>query len=393
MNAEAGKSQIERDNFASRLGGNLEIAANALAQFFGKHHQHHRRQDYGAVDWSAVKYDFSGVDWSTVKYDLSDVNWATVFPEPAAAAATPIATAAASPAQTPQVQITAGNVQAQAATTFTTVVATPTTTANVKFNEAAISTTAPVVKSTSGKRGLGWDPTSPAYYASKLSGAVSWYFNWSPTPSAGMPSNWEFYANIWGANGIDKLADTLSGSPKLIGFNEPDSTTQSNIGVSEAISLYKQYLVPLKASGKVSQLGTPAVTNSWNAGQGLNYLSSFVSGCTNCNLDFAVVHWYSESLDDFKNFVTQAHQLTGLPVNVAEFAYTSWNSANEPNAAEVLNFMTSAIAWLDQQSFVSAYAWFGSMYVSEAKYPALGSANSLVSEGLDALTTLGKSYC
>lgn len=137
-----------------------------------------------------------------------------------------------------------------------------------------------------------------------------------------MPSTWEFYANIWGSGGIENLADTLTGSPKLIGFNEPDSSTQSNLGVAEAISLYQQYLVPLKSSGKISELGTPAVTNSQNAGQGLDYLSSFVNGCTNCDLDFAVVHWYAESLDDFKSHVTQAHQVTGLPVNVAEFAYT-----------------------------------------------------------------------
>lgn len=224
-----------------------------------------------------------------------------------------------------------------------------------------------------------------------------------------MPSGWEFYANIWGSGGIENLASKLSGSPKLIGFNEPDSTTQANIGVSEAISLYQQYLTPLKSAGKISELGTPAVTNSQNAGEGLNYLSSFVSGCTGCDLDFAVVHWYAESLDDFKNHVTQAHQMTGLPVNVAEFAYTyaeclpyistvadssrSWNSANEPSADEVMTFMTSAIAWLDAQSFVSAYAWFGSMYVSEAKYPALGSANSLVVEALDSLTSLGSAYC
>lgn len=58
-----------------------------------------------------------------------------------------------------------------------------------------------------------------------------------------------------------------------------------------------------------------------------------------------------------------------------------------------MNFMTAAIAWLDAQSFVQAYAWFGAQYISEAKFPALGSNNSLVDENLDGLTALGQAYC
>lgn len=282
----------------------LQVSSAPVAHGNSRRHIHHRRQP---VDWATVDYDFSGVDWSTVNYDLANVDWATVFPG-SAATATPVA-AAASPAQTQQ--LTVNNDVVQAVVT-TPAAATPT------------ATLAPAVSSdstsSSGKRGLGWASDSGS--SSLFGSGVSWYFNWSPTPSANMPSSWEFYANIWGSGGIETLADTLSGSPKLIGFNEPDSATQSNLDVSAAISLYQQYLVPLKSSGKISELGTPAVTNSQNAGQGLDYLSSFVEGCTGCNLDFAVVHWYAESLDDFMNHVTQAHQLTGLPVNVAEFAYT-----------------------------------------------------------------------
>ena len=117
-----------------------------------------------------------------------------------------------------------------------------------------------------------------------------------------------------------------------------------------------------------------------------------MSGCTDCNIDFVVVHWYASSFDDFKIHVTKAHIDTGLPVNVAEFAYTSWNSANEPREAEVLKFMTSAIAWLDAQPFVIQYAWFGSMPINDIAYPALGSANSLINAATTTVTTLGATY-
>lgn len=344
-----------------------------------------------------------------------NIDFAHVIDRIRAPAAATVAAAAASPApQAEQVVVNDNKVQAVPFTTLVQVVETTMTTNPTTAPVAAgnvvvqvVTTTALVTSDatptaaadvskpiiTSGKRGLGWDPTANSATSSLFANrGVSWYFNWSPTPSSNMPSNWEFYANVWGSGGIENLANTLTGSPKLIGFNEPDSATQANLGVSDAISLYYQYLVPLKTSGKISQLGTPAVTNSWNAGEGLNWLSSFVSGCTGCYLDFAVVHWYSRSIDDFKSHVTQAHQMTGLPINVAEFAYTSWNSADQPSEAEVMAFMTEAIAWLDAQSFVIAYAWFGSMYVSESRYPSLGPANSLVNQDVSSLTSLGAAY-
>ncbi|BFZ54926.1 hypothetical protein PYCC9005_001963 [Savitreella phatthalungensis] len=345
------------------------------------------------VDWNSINYDFSGVNWNTVSYDFSNVDWKTVnYGAPAAAtpAAAQAAPAATTAAAAPVVDVPAAAPVVVAATTTVApavVAATPTTT----LVKLVAQTT--VTSSNSGtKRGLGWDPSSNSAYASKFGKRASWYFNWSPTPSANMPSNWEFFANIWGSGGIDTLASRLTGKPKLIGFNEPDSASQANLDANTAVSLYKQYLTGLKSQGKISQLGTPAITNSVQPGQGLQWLSSFMSGCKDCGLDFAVVHWYAESLDDFKNFVTQAHAITGLPINVAEFAYTAWNAAAEPSAADVMSFMQQATAWLDAQPFVVNYAWFGSMFVSEAKYPALGSANSLITEDLSSLTALGAAY-
>lgn len=248
-----------------------------------------------------------------------------------------LAVAAASPYETEQVTINSNAVQAipnKPATTAAMYTTTPVAAGNVATYYATTTTSAAAVAAatttytttntaSSGKRGLGWDPSSPVSSAANFVGSeVAWYFDWSTSAISGMPSGWQFYANIWNAQGIENLATTLSGKPKLIGFNEPDSTTQANIGVSEAISLYQQYLVPLKSSGIISELGTPAVTNSANTGEGLDYLSNFVNGCSNCQLDFAVVHWYAEDIEDFKSHVTKAHTLTGLPVNVAEFAYT-----------------------------------------------------------------------
>lgn len=386
-------------------------------------HKHHKRQDWGVIDWSKVNYDFSGVDWT--KIDYSKVNWDAVFGKadqnvpvlPPAAVFTPAVSsipvmipATASVAVEPPKgqehqsipQFNPIPVVVQAIANDHPVQVVPTRTALPSITSASRAAATLVAPATSSvavpappgsKRGLGWDASSPSSWAGfYATPQVTWYFNWSPTPSINMPKSMEFIANQWGRGGIANLESTLRGSPKLIGFNEPDSHGQSEIAITDAISLYKQYLTPLRKKGTISQLGSPAVTNSQIPGQGLDYLRQFMSGCTDCNIDFVVVHWYASSFDDFKIHVTNAHIDTGLPVNVAEFAYTSWNAANEPKEAEVLKFMTSAIAWLDAQPFVMQYAWFGSMPINDIAYPALGSANSLINAATTTVTTLGATY-
>lgn len=45
---------------------------------------------------------------------------------------------------------------------------------------------------------------------------------------------------------------------------------------------------PQKSLKDKMYLGSPAVTNGPNS---LNYLSSFMSACTGCNIDFVNIHW------------------------------------------------------------------------------------------------------
>jgi len=54
----------------------------------------------------------------------------------------------------------------------------------------------------------------------------------------------------------------------------------------EAASLWMQFLEPLKSQG--IRLGGPAVTA---AGSGRPWLTSFLSACSNCTIDFLPVHW------------------------------------------------------------------------------------------------------
>lgn len=95
----------------------------------------------------------------------------------------------------------------------------------------------------------------------------------------------------WNAKATSAIA---AGSSALFSFNEPDlcGSGSACMNVSTAVSTYKQYMQPL--AGK-ALLGAPAVTNgaSDTSTIGLDYLSSFLSSCTGCTIDFVNVHWYS----------------------------------------------------------------------------------------------------
>lgn len=50
---------------------------------------------------------------------------------------------------------------------------------------------------------------------------------------------------------------------------------------------------PAKKFKELMYLGSPAVSNSGNPGEGLDWLREFMDQCDGCNVDFICVHWYA----------------------------------------------------------------------------------------------------
>lgn len=112
-----------------------------------------------------------------------------------------------------------------------------------------------------GKRGLNYNNGTWANYF-KGNPQVTWGYNWG-WPSNGLDPSFEFVPMLWGVpNGVDADWNTAALAAKyVLGFNEPDLTSQANIIPSVAAAGYKMYFQPL--AGKV-KLGGPAVTNAGN---------------------------------------------------------------------------------------------------------------------------------
>ena len=124
------------------------------------------------------------------------------------------------------------------------------------------------------------------------------------------------------------------------------------MNLSSAIQGYQTWMNPLAGTVK---LGAPGVTNGAGPSMGLGYLKDFLDQCTGCRIDFVPIHWYGDAgnLTGFEWYVGQAAQVAGgRPLWVTEFGTTSGT------ADQTMDFLKSAMQFLDGNALVEKYAWF-----------------------------------
>ncbi|KAH8808680.1 glycosyl hydrolase catalytic core-domain-containing protein [Xylogone sp. PMI_703] len=246
----------------------------------------------------------------------------------------------------------------------------------------------------SGKRGLAYNnnnPSSNAVYANLFKGysKISWGYDWG-FPSWSLDSQFEFVPMLWGLpSGADPdwtAAVQTPGTHYILGFNEPDLTYSgsANIAPAPAAAGYQQYIQPFANQVKI---GTPNVLwNNVGSTSGGNYnspqwMKNFIADCTGCHFDFAAIHWYQDcepgggqsGPDWFKGNVTNAYDTLGLPVWITEF---QCYGSNDQQAA----FLQNVLPWLDAQSYVQRYAYFG-------VFPGY-----LVNDAGNGLSVIGQAY-
>jgi hypothetical protein len=217
---------------------------------------------------------------------------------------------------------------------------------------------------------------------------VSWYYNWKQTPTSGCASTGiPFVPMVWGhSNEVSASAITSAvssfvskGYGYVLGFNEPDNSTQSNIPVAMAVSLWPSF------NNSAIQLGTPA-TQANSTGQ--TWFTSFmgsVNGSTTLHADFIAIHWYGwntgscdAAASQFESYVKYAEGFSGnRPIWVTE-----WGCLNDsaPDTQTVLNFYKGALAVFARHPRVARYSW----------YPWSTNNELVNSDG--TLTTLGSAY-
>ncbi|KAJ7463380.1 hypothetical protein FB451DRAFT_1494561 [Mycena latifolia] len=144
---------------------------------------------------------------------------------------------------------------------------------------------------------------------------VTWYHHWEDGAVPQMPSKSEFVPMFWGTSKWSQWSSRKSEMGKktpmhLLGFNEPDISSEANMSPANAADVWMQEIHPWAAKGV--KLGSPAV--AWNLDWTMNFLNELKK--RGGHVDFVTVHWYGSYNDiaSFQKFVTSTHSLQATPL-------------------------------------------------------------------------------
>jgi hypothetical protein len=191
---------------------------------------------------------------------------------------------------------------------------------------------------------------------------ASWYFNWTTAhPGIKNPRGVQFVPMIWGAASVTRanLREVRHEGHYLLGFNEPDSASQSNVTVSQALHLWPR----LMSTGMT--LGSPAVAT--DAATPGGWLDQFMAGAAahHYRVNFIAVHWYGGdfttgvAVHELESYLRAIHARYHKPIWLTEFALIRFGSTTVfPSARQQAAFVTAATAMLQRLKFVQRYAWF-----------------------------------
>jgi hypothetical protein len=241
------------------------------------------------------------------------------------------------------------------------------------------------------KRGMAANAAPSAAFApGPGSPGLTWWYNWA-NQSPGGDASIEFVPMLWGGGSLNGAIP--ASSRYLLGFNEPNFNTQSNLTAQQAAADWP--MVEARAAGipivspgvnfcgsasKASQCTDPTVTDPYT------YLKDFFAACPGCEVDSIAVHWYNCDLPSLRAYLEgnldaggtlQGFTQFGKPIWVTEFSCDSSHSV-----ADQMAYMQAAVPYLESNPDVARYAWFSAKDIPNAE---LANADG-------SLTDLGKTY-
>jgi hypothetical protein len=194
---------------------------------------------------------------------------------------------------------------------------------------------------------------------------AAWAYDWSwqaPAGTAGV----EWVPMIWGPGSVTRASiSSLSGDRRsgrarfLLGFNEPDSRSQSDMTPAQAAALWPR----LASTGL--RLGSPAP-----AVPGDGWLARFMSIARTRRLrvDFIALHFYQDftnpqAVGQLRAELVSIHRRYRKPIWITEIGALdvhAWggNMHSRPTPALASSYLRRLLPVLDGLSFVQRFAWF-----------------------------------
>jgi hypothetical protein len=210
------------------------------------------------------------------------------------------------------------------------------------------------------KKGVGTWAFPGTGRALKKSG-VSWYYTWTVKHRgiAAEPGI-TFVPMIWGPGSVTtaNLREVRHEGRVLLGFNEPDLASQSNMTPKKALALWPR----LMATGM--RLGSPAVAGGAATPGG--WLDEFMTGAAarHYRVNFITLHWYGgnfstgPAVSELKSYIESVWDKYHKPIWLTEFALWRFFPPALPTPRQQAAFVTAATAMLQKLPYVWRYAWF-----------------------------------
>ncbi|KAJ5198765.1 uncharacterized protein N7498_007882 [Penicillium cinerascens] len=227
-----------------------------------------------------------------------------------------------------------------------------------------LSDNVPRLQQVSKKRGIAYNAACLVdALVNKKADMVSWTYNWDSKANNEMLLDLEYVPMLWGKKDFSgwrtAVEKALSGgSSHILGFNEPDLMSQANMSYSDAAKYYKEFITPYAAR---AQLISPAVSSSTIKGLGLDWFECFIRDCKDCSISGLAVHWYGNSVDELKSFVSDVIS-TASAHGISEIWLTEFALISDTNGVsdetKTAKFLNEVLPWLDSQPEITRYAYF-----------------------------------
>jgi hypothetical protein len=221
---------------------------------------------------------------------------------------------------------------------------------------------------------------------------TSWWYNWT-NQGAAAGAGIEYVPMLWGGKSLGSAIP--SGSRFVLGFNEPNFTSQSNLSAAQAAADWPMVEAAARASG--AAIVSPAVSFCGSASDGsqcndpsvydpYTYLKDFFADCPGCQVDYIAVHWYNCDLPSLQGYLEgnldaggglQGFTQFGKPIWLSEFSCDSTHSVADNKA-----YMQAAVPYLEANPHVYRYAWFNASPIP----------NAALTNPDGSLTDLGTTY-
>ncbi|HET6344070.1 MAG TPA: glycosyl hydrolase, partial [Myxococcota bacterium] len=188
--------------------------------------------------------------------------------------------------------------------------------------------TRPPTTSAGCKRGIAFGQHSVADMRA-LSGAVSWWYNWSPKPdnaavtAAYRALKMQFVPMVW--NGSFTPGGVQAAMPAdvavLLTFNEPNFHVQANLTPERAAALWPK--IEQIARSRGMKIASPALNfcgGGCNETDPFVWFDKFFAACRGCQVDYLAVHWYACTKEALTWYLNKMETRYKRPLWLTEFS-------------------------------------------------------------------------